>query len=282
MSRPDPPSLTDPDFHLQLEVEAFAYSSVLPDGSGEPPAAIVFLHLDRARWMNPGWGRFTQLDPAGIADGLNRYAYVRNSPIGRVDPDGLKSRVRGFDRLPDRGQGYYTYAKSFNEDGDEDSGGERALYGRHELVTFIQNLAIKWQVLKLSLLWGGGPWPGGYVENHWLLGVGPMSTPWGGKFGDHGAEHGGHWDGRGVDFRPMRLDGKPDPVSWNGPNKGAYWLRGTSALVDLIWWEPLVDRIYFNDPRVPGAQPVPGDKGAHDNHIHVRLDKDWLDPLPCP
>ncbi len=48
-----------------------------------------------ARWYDPNMGRFLQPDPV-IADpydpqGLSRYSYVRNDPVGRVDPTGAWS-----------------------------------------------------------------------------------------------------------------------------------------------------------------------------------------------
>jgi RHS repeat-associated protein len=48
-----------------------------------------------ARWYDPQMGRFLQPDPV-VADpydpqGLSRYAYVRNDPVGRVDPTGMWS-----------------------------------------------------------------------------------------------------------------------------------------------------------------------------------------------
>ncbi|WP_258096789.1 toxin TcdB middle/N-terminal domain-containing protein [Salinibacter sp. 10B] len=42
------------------------------------------------RWMSP--------DPAGAVDGLNLYAFVRNNPVGRVDPSGLNSEANDFQR----------------------------------------------------------------------------------------------------------------------------------------------------------------------------------------
>ena len=41
------------------------------------------------RAYDPQDGRWMQLDPAGLVDGLNRYAYVKNSPVMGVDPTGL-------------------------------------------------------------------------------------------------------------------------------------------------------------------------------------------------
>jgi hypothetical protein len=45
----------------------------------------------RARYLNSIHGQWTQPDPLGFADGLDRYAYVQDSPTGRTDPLGLFS-----------------------------------------------------------------------------------------------------------------------------------------------------------------------------------------------
>ncbi len=39
----------------------------------------------RARYYDPGMGRFTARDPAGLSGGLNPYAYVGNNPINAVE-----------------------------------------------------------------------------------------------------------------------------------------------------------------------------------------------------
>jgi len=44
----------------------------------------------RARYYEPLGGRFTSSDPIGLRGGLNLYAYVRNDPTGRSDPEGLQ------------------------------------------------------------------------------------------------------------------------------------------------------------------------------------------------
>ncbi|TWB33312.1 RHS repeat-associated protein [Nitrospirillum viridazoti] len=62
----------------------------------------IGLYVTPNRTYVPGIGRWLQMDPAGIADGLNQYAYVGNAPLGLVDPTGLAgsctgSNIRGSD-----------------------------------------------------------------------------------------------------------------------------------------------------------------------------------------
>ena len=49
------------------------------------------LYYYRARYYNSKLGRFTQQDPLGMPDGMNRYIYVNNNPGNWVDPLGLKT-----------------------------------------------------------------------------------------------------------------------------------------------------------------------------------------------
>ncbi len=51
---------------------------------------LPFLHVGY-RYYDPSTGRFVQRDPIGIRGGLNIYAYVSNSPLGRADSAGLLS-----------------------------------------------------------------------------------------------------------------------------------------------------------------------------------------------
>jgi RHS repeat-associated protein len=48
----------------------------------------IGLYYYRARYYHPLIGRFISEDPAGLDDGPNRYLYVRNGPVGRIDPTG--------------------------------------------------------------------------------------------------------------------------------------------------------------------------------------------------
>ncbi len=48
------------------------------------------LYFNRARYYDPGLGRFISEDPIGLEGGINVYAYADNDPISNVDPYGLE------------------------------------------------------------------------------------------------------------------------------------------------------------------------------------------------
>lgn len=49
----------------------------------------------RARYYDPGQGRFLSADPIGYGDGLNMYAYVGNDPMNYRDPSGSEACDKG-------------------------------------------------------------------------------------------------------------------------------------------------------------------------------------------
>ena len=61
----------------------YGYTGREPDATG-----LVYY---RSRYYDPQIGRFTQPDPKGFIDGLNRYVYVMNSPVNYVDPWGMSA-----------------------------------------------------------------------------------------------------------------------------------------------------------------------------------------------
>jgi RHS repeat-associated protein len=58
----------------------FGYTGREPDETG-----LVYY---RARYYNPGLGRFVSRDPIGLQGGINNYAYVGNNPVNYADPSG--------------------------------------------------------------------------------------------------------------------------------------------------------------------------------------------------
>jgi len=66
-----------------VTVPSYGYTGREPDATG--------LVQYRARYYDPSIGRFISKDPAGMPDGVNRYAYVANSPTNYVDPTGLRA-----------------------------------------------------------------------------------------------------------------------------------------------------------------------------------------------
>ena len=119
-------------------VESYAYS---PYGKVSEPSSVgnpylytgreyddeTGLYYYRARYYHPQLGRFLQADPIRYNDETNLYSYVRNNPIGSIDPYGYASLPSGFkiglsgfaagyfgieagvELVYIRGQGWFTY-----------------------------------------------------------------------------------------------------------------------------------------------------------------------------
>ena len=81
--------------------------------TGEWFDAAVGLQYLRARWYDPGAGRFTQEDPARLE--ANLYAYALANPINMVDPTGLcaeSSDTTGCEKLVEEVQQIINVVKS--------------------------------------------------------------------------------------------------------------------------------------------------------------------------
>jgi RHS repeat-associated protein len=58
--------------------------------AGRPLEERTGLSDNRARWYEPGTGRFVNEDPSGFKGGdANLFRYVGNDPLNRIDPSGL-------------------------------------------------------------------------------------------------------------------------------------------------------------------------------------------------
>ena len=60
--------------------------------AGKEKDDLTGLYFFGARYYAPWLGRWMSPDPAGLIDGLNLYAFARNNPVSRGDPDGRASR----------------------------------------------------------------------------------------------------------------------------------------------------------------------------------------------
>lgn len=93
------------------------------------------------------------------------------------------------------------------------------------------------------------------------FGVGNISLRAGADFS---RDHKGHTDGLGIDVRPARADSAQTGVTYQDPQ---YDREATQRLVDAFYATGQVDKIFFNDRKVRGVQPL----RDHDNHLHVQL-----------
>ena len=94
------------------------------------------------------------------------------------------------------------------------------------------------------------------------LGIGDISKLNGGAIGGHAS----HQRGIDVDIRPLRNDGKEEPITFQSTK---YSRTLTQALVHALRANTIipVKSILFNDTEVQGVSSFAG----HDNHLHVRF-----------
>jgi hypothetical protein len=160
------------------------------------------------------------------------------------DDDPLRPRPtqdsRGFFMLPQApmDSGYYVYGKLY---GKPAKGAYQ--YAHPIMMTAVLRVALEWQA----------------IDNR-RFGVGDISLADGIKTPDHG----GHKTGLNVDIRPVRKDGREDPVTWFDPQ---YDQEGTRKLIHLFRVFAPVLSIIFNDPGIPFL--LKADK--HNDHFHVNL-----------
>ncbi len=65
-------------------------------GDGAEKSTGIVLSYYRARYYDPGPGRFLSEDPSSfLSGGINFYGYVENSPLGFKDPNGLQAQPSG-------------------------------------------------------------------------------------------------------------------------------------------------------------------------------------------
>jgi hypothetical protein len=106
-----------------------------------------------------------------------------------------------------------------------------------------------------------------YIEREWAaidsrqFGVGNISLSGGVPY----AKHTTHRTGLEVDIRPLRKDGRHDPVFWY--QHELYDHNATAKLIAMFHSYPGVQTILFNDTSIPFVKPF----RDHDHHFHAKL-----------
>jgi hypothetical protein len=172
--------------------------------------------------------------------------YQRNwtkHPDGRVDVGGgtwksllegkLKIKREGYSMLPQAcGHGYYSYSPMTQQ------------FGTSATVVAIVRVCQKFMKIYPDL----------------QVGIGDMSFANGVEMKPHKT----HRNGRNIDIRPFRADGRMLPIAIGDAQ---YSRERTKTLVDLIRVDPNFKSVLFNDSAIGGVTYWEG----HDNHLHVSM-----------
>jgi hypothetical protein len=130
------------------------------------------------------------------------------------------------------GNGYYSYSQAFRQ------------YGTATAIETLLDVA-------RSFAWTYPQVP---------IGIGDISFKGGGVMPPHVS----HTNGRSVDIRPVRNDGKQGPILYTDT---VYSRERTAALVALFLAHRNVKLVLFNDEAIPGVRYAKG----HNNHLHVAM-----------
>ena len=144
--------------------------------------------------------------------------------------------TRGFFILPQapEGAGYYTYGTPRNGAGQ---------YADPKMMSMILSVEHQWLALDRR-----------------KFGIGNISLAGGAHFKPHHT----HDKGLAVDIRPVRKDGRQEPVSRFDVQ---YDRDATSSLILLFCKAAFFRLAYFNDQSIVGVRYSPG----HDDHFHVEV-----------
>lgn len=72
---------------LQPVTNGYTYNLRFPGGYFDQESGLIY---NIQRYRDPNSGRFSQVDPTGLTGGINPYVALSNSPLDRIDPDGLR------------------------------------------------------------------------------------------------------------------------------------------------------------------------------------------------
>ncbi|MEO5934339.1 MAG: penicillin-insensitive murein endopeptidase [Duganella sp.] len=134
--------------------------------------------------------------------------------------------------------GYYVYGKLYGKPAEG-----AYQYAHPVLMTTILRVALEWQA----------------IDSRRMV-VGDISLADGPRTPDHDT----HRSGLEVDIRPLRKDGREEPIRWS---ENQYDKEGTEKLIALFRTFAPVVKVLFNGPDIPFVTKC----AHHDDHFHVKL-----------
>lgn len=265
--RPRPPQA--PSRHAQRKARRRAERRGIPPVAWLPLMAVAFASVAMGAWdradersahasqVPPGAEAVIEDGPTGtelpMAITVNEANSERSGPIVELSDSSVAhggpngGSLSDGVRLPVRGEGYYTYDPSTQNDPQNPA----RRWGTSLLVS---------QVLQL------GEWWARTHPNETPLGIGDLSREHGGFFGGPGVGHASHQNGLDVDIRLPRRDGVRGPA-----NPGNYDRELTQAIIDRVHAQGA--SLILVGPSLDVHGPVTVWPN-HDDHLHVR----WPDP----
>jgi len=195
--------------------------------AGREYDAETQLYYNRARYYDPGVGRFVSEDPAGLGAGINPYLYGGNDPVNNGDPSGMYADPDGMN------QREWNLAR---QHGSVVIGTGSIMYTLVDLNGMLDDIAMVGKATTDKYCDASGC----RQRYIWQSPSGWVASPWQGSANGTPCDiHGGGWDANGPNcsgiFRVPPVPAPSGPIDPNPPGyDGAYHAAvSTTAALDF-------------------------------------------------